>query len=70
MAKPRDAVRGKESPAEKDRRRRSDGYDVGRRDDTETPADETRVARRAAEAPRCGQVRHPKQLLIAPVLAY
>lgn len=52
------------------RRRRNDGYDVGRRDDTETPVVETRVSRRAPKAPRGGQVRHPKQLLIASVLAY
>lgn len=52
------------------RRRRNDGYDVGRRDDTETPVVETRVSRRAPKAPRGGQVWHPKQLLIASVLAY
>lgn len=52
------------------RRRRNDGYDVGRRDDTETPVVETRVSRRAPKAPRGGQVRHPKQLLIVSVLAY
>lgn len=57
-------------PQERDRRRRNDGYDVGRRDDTETPVVETRVSRRAPKAPRRGQVRHPKQLLIASVLAY
>lgn len=55
---------------ERARRRRNDGYDVDRRDDTETPVVETRVSRRAPKAPRGGQVRHPKQLLIASVLAY